>query len=111
MWLEHVIDFQLTPIYGPGKYEKFSANISWRGRGFQWVDPMKEINAAVVGLQNGILSHSDIAANYGRDAEETFAQIQRDKEMAAQFGLTMAYEPFGNKQPVTADIEAAQNAV
>jgi lambda family phage portal protein len=110
MWLEHVIDFQLTPIYGPGKYEKFSANISWRGRGFQWVDPMKEINAAVVGLQNGILSHSDIAANYGRDAEETFAQIQRDKEMAAQFGLTMAYEPFGNKQPVTADIEAAQNA-
>jgi capsid protein len=84
---------------------KFSAGISWRARGFQWVDPLKEINAAVVGLQNGILSHTDIAANYGRDAEETFAQIQRDKEMADAFNLNMAYEPFGDKQPVPAEVE------
>lgn len=110
IWLEHVIDFQLTPIYGPGKFEKFSANVSWRGRGFSWVDPMREINAAVIGLHNGILSHSDIAANYGRDAEETFAQIQRDKEMAAQFGLTMAYEPFGEKNAVDPILEGAENA-
>jgi len=76
----------------------------FRPRGFQWVDPMKEINAAVVGLQNGILSHSDIAANYGRDADETFAQIVRDKESATQYGLTMAYEPFGAKLPVEAEV-------
>ena len=111
VWLEHVMDFQLIPIFGAGKYEKFTREITWRGRGFQWVDPLKEINAAVVGLHNGILSHTDIAANYGRDAEETFAQIQRDKEMAAQFGLTMAYEPFGEKQPVPAVIDEGDNAV
>lgn len=107
VWMEHVMDQALIPITGPGKYEKFSAGISWRGRGFSWVDPLKEINAAVVGLQNGILSHTDIAANYGRDAEETFAQIQRDKEMAAQFGLTMAYEPFGEKNAVDPILEGA----
>lgn len=100
LWMENVMDQALIPIYGPGKFEKFAAGISWRGRGFSWVDPLKEINAAVVGLQNGIISHSDIAANYGRDAEETFSQIQRDKEIAAQFGLTMAYEPFGMKAPI-----------
>lgn len=104
MWLDTVIDQALTPITGSGKYEKFSANFTFRPRGFQWVDPMKEMRAAVIGLQNGILSHSDIAANYGRDAEETFAQIQRDQESAAQYGLTMAYEPFGEKQPVPADL-------
>lgn len=103
VWLEHVVDNALTPITGAGKYEKFSRAFMFRPRGFQWVDPLKEINAAVVGLQNGILSHSDIAANYGRDADETFAQIVRDKESAAQYGLTMAYEPFGDKQPVPAD--------
>jgi len=62
-------------------------------------------------LQNGILSHSDIAATYGRDAEETFAQIQRDKQSADQYGLTMAYEPFGNKLPVQADIDGGGNVV
>jgi capsid protein len=93
-----------------GKYEKFSANFTFRPRGFQWVDPQKEMNAAVIGLQNGILSHSDIAANYGRDAEETFAQIQRDKESAVQYGLTMAYEPFGDKLPVPAEIDGGDDA-
>jgi capsid protein len=64
----------------------------------------------VVGLQNGILSHSDIAATYGRDAEDTFAAIEQDKRLAEQYGLTMAYEPFGDKQPVPADI-GGDNAV
>lgn len=110
LWMRHVMDFALIPINGPGKFEKFALGISWRARGFQWVDPLKEINAAVVGLQNGIISHTDIAATYGRDAEETFAQIQRDKEMAKIFGLTMAYEPFGNKAPVPATVDGG-NAV
>lgn len=110
LWMRHVMDFALIPINGPGKFEKFALGISWRARGFQWVDPLKEINAAVVGLQNGIISHTDIAATYGRDAEETFAQIQRDKEMAKIFGLTMAYEPFGNKAPVPATVDG-ENAV
>lgn len=111
VWLESVVDNALTPITGFGKYEKFSANFSFRPRGFQWVDPLKEINAAVVGLNNGILSHSDIAANYGRDADETFAQIQRDKQSAAQYGLEMAYEPFGEKQPVPAQIDGGDDVV
>jgi lambda family phage portal protein len=109
LWLENVMDYGLIPISGVAKFSKFTRDVTWRGRGFQWVDPLKEMNAAVVGLQNGILSHSDIAANYGRDAEDTFAQIQRDKDLADAYGLSMAYEPFGNKNPVTAEIE--QDAV
>jgi lambda family phage portal protein len=104
VWLDHIIQFGYTSITGAGKYEKFSREFIFRPRGFQWVDPLKEMNAAVVGLQNGILSHSDIAAAYGRDAEETFKQIEQDKEMAAQYGLKMAYEPFGDKQPVPAEM-------
>jgi capsid protein len=63
------------------------------------------MNASIAGLQNGILSHSDVAAQYGRDAEETFAAIQRDMQAAEQYGLTMAYQPFGDKQPVPAEVE------
>lgn len=103
-WMDHVMGFGVIPISGTAKVEKFSSGISWRARGFQWVDPLKEINAAVVGLQNGIISHTDVAANYGRDAEDTFAQIQRDKDMAKAYGLSTAFEPFGDKQPVPAEV-------
>ena len=99
------MDHGFIPISGENKVFKFSQDVTWRGRGFQWVDPLKEMNAAVVGLQNGILSHSDIAATYGRDAEDTFAQIERDKELAEQFGLSMAYQPFGMKMPVPAEVD------
>jgi len=105
LWLENVTSFGYIPITGETKMFKFTQDVTWRGRGFQWVDPLKEMNAAVVGLQNGIISHSDIAANYGRDAEDTFAQIQRDKETADEYGLNMAYQPFGDKLPVPAEGE------
>ena len=42
----------------------------------------REINASVVALQNGLLSLNKLTANYGRDVEELFSQIQSDKEMA-----------------------------
>ena len=110
-WFDHVMDNNFIPISGQGKFEKFTNGMMWRGRGFQWVDPLKEMNAAVVGLQNGILSHTDIAANYGRDAEETFAQIERDKEMAEQFGLKTAYEPFGDKVPVQPTVQPGNEEI
>jgi len=110
MWLENVTSFGYIPITGETKMFKFTQDVTWRGRGFQWVDPLKEMNAAVVGLQNGIISHSDIAANYGRDAEDTFAQIQRDKETADEYGLNMAYQPFGDKLPVPAEGEDVEQA-
>tara|TARA_R100000278_G_scaffold113608_1_gene91808 strand:- start:6451 stop:7941 length:1491 start_codon:yes stop_codon:yes gene_type:complete len=107
-WLSSAMDFGDIPLPS-GKYDKFSDNAHFRGRGWNWVDPLKEINAAVVGLQNGVVSMQDVAANYGRDVEETFAQIARDKEMAQQFGLSMAFEPFGQKFPVDAIVEGGDD--
>lgn len=107
-WLSNAMDFGGIPLPA-SKYDKFSDNAYFRGRGWNWVDPLKEINAAVVGLQNGILSMQDVAANYGRDVEETFSQIARDKEVAEQFGLSMAFEPFGNKFPADPIVEGGDD--
>ena len=77
------VSFVVVECYGfrrhsatNSKYDKFSDNAYFRGRGWNWVDPLKEINAAVVGLQNGVLSMQDVAANYGRDVEETFSALR-----------------------------------
>jgi lambda family phage portal protein len=80
------------------KYNKFADNANFRARGFAWVDPQREIQANVIGLQNGILSLQDIANVYGRDVEETFEQIALEKTLADQYGVQMAFEPFGQKQ-------------
>lgn len=87
------------------EYDRFRARSEFRGRAWQWVDPQKEMTAAVLGLKNGILSLQDVAANYGKDVEELLAQIQRDKSLMEQFGVKYALEPYAAQiMPVEADI-------
>jgi len=93
------------------RFDKFAEATVFRARGFQWVDPLKEMNASVVGLQNGLLSMQDIANQQGRDVEEIFDQIQAEKEMAERYGLSMAFQPFGNKAPIPADIASDEQGV
>ena len=94
------------------KFDKFADSATFRPRGFQWIDPQKEIQAHVVALNNGLISMQDVAAVYGRDVEEVFAQIARDKQTAADFGLELAFEPFGGGQnaygPAKIDIMTGQ---
>jgi lambda family phage portal protein len=105
-WLDSALDFGSMNIPSTqDKFNKFSSNVIFRGRGFAWVDPLKEINASVVAINNGLISMSDVAATYGRDVEDLFSQIQSDKEMAERYGLSMAFEPFGNKSPATPEVD------
>ncbi len=88
-------------------FDKFFMASSFRGRAWSWVDPVKEMNAAVTGIQNGVLSLQDVATQYGKDAEELMAEIQRDKTLAQQFGIKYAFEPFGAKMtPIPPEIAA-----
>lgn len=93
-WLRHVMEFGYINIPAT-RFDKFFMATNFRPRGWQWVDPLKEVNAAVTAMHNGIMSMQDVSNQYGRDVEETFSQWERDKEMAAQFGLDLAFFPFG----------------
>lgn len=82
-------------------YDKFADATEFRGRSWSWIDPVKEMNSAVTGLKAGVLSLSDVAAQYGKDAEELLSQIQRDKATMEQFGVNYALEPYcANLTPV-----------
>lgn len=76
------------------QYDRFLDASMFRGRAWSWVDPVKEMSAAIAGLKAGVLSLSDVAAQYGKDVEELMGQIARDKEMADQFGIKYALEPY-----------------
>ena len=96
-WLEAAmeVDTLFMPI---ATYDKFSTASEFRGRAWNWVDPMKEMNAAVLGMKNGVLSLQDVASQYGKDTEELLAEIQRDKSLMEQFGIKYALEPYGSTQ-------------
>ncbi len=107
-WIVNAISFgYLTlPIE---KVEKFAASTSYIPRNFAWIDPLKEMQANVVGLQNGTVTYSDISAAYGRDTEELFEQHQKEIELAKQYGIEIAYQPFGAKLPVEANIQGGDD--
>jgi len=107
-WLENAMVAGDIPL-PISKFEKFADNVVFRGRGFAWVDPQREINANIQAVSNGMVSLSDVAANYGRDVEDVFSQIQSDKQMAERYGLKMAFEPFGAKFPVEADVDGFED--
>ena len=93
-WLESAMEINSFGI-PLRQYARFSNAAEFRGKGWSWIDPLKEMNASVVGLKSGILSIQDVASQYGKDAEELMAQIQRDKNLAEQFGIKYALEPYG----------------
>jgi len=93
-WLESSMEMNSFGI-SINKYTKFSMAAEFRGKSWSWIDPLKEMNASVIGLRNGILSIQDVASQYGKDAEELMSQISRDRELAKQFDVKYALEPYG----------------
>lgn len=92
-WLESAMEMGSFGI-PLRQYQRFSEASEFRGRAWQWVDPQKEMTAAIMGMKNGVLSLQDVASNYGKDTEELLAQIQRDKALMEQFGVSYALEPY-----------------
>ena len=103
-WLKAAISSKNIDLPA-GKFYKFSNSVNYIPRSFAWIDPLKEMQANVIGLQNGTISYSDISASYGRDTEELFEQHQKEIELAKQYGIELAYQPFGQKNPVEANIQ------
>jgi lambda family phage portal protein len=74
------------------KAAKFAAH-AWQFRGWSWVDPLKDINAAKEALALRITSRSRIAGEMGRDLEEVFDELQQEEMLAAKYGVKLEGEP------------------
>lgn len=74
------------------KRRKFEAH-EFRGRRWSWVDPLKDIQASVLAIENGLADPYAIAAQQGMDAEDVLAGIARFRAEAARLGV-----PLGSAQ-------------
>jgi len=68
--------------------EKLDA-IKWQPRGWAWVDPKKDSDANKQNLGIGTETRQNIIAQSGGDLEETFEQLQYEKERAAELGINV----------------------
>jgi capsid protein len=67
--------------------------VRWIPRGWQWVDPVKEITAYKEAVRCGFTTQADVIAQGGGDIEDVFQQRQRELEMAADMDLVFDTDP------------------
>jgi lambda family phage portal protein len=66
--------------------------VKWIPQGFDWVDPLKDIKAQVMSIQNGLKSRAEIVSELGYDVEDIDQEIAADNRRAKDLGLVFDYQ-------------------
>lgn len=61
----------------------------WQGRRWQWVDPLKDMAASVLAIENGLASPQQIAAQTGRDIEEVITDLAHFQALLKAKGVEL----------------------
>lgn len=94
-WLASFLRFSASNPYIGADYERLAEH-EFRGRTWEWVDPMKDVNAAALAVAHGWKTDAQIAADYGTDIDENIAEAQRLKPLKEAAGLLTASPTAGN---------------
>lgn len=100
-WLEMAMMSGAIPL-PLAKFEKFNKPL-FSGRRWAGVDPIKETQAAVLAIQNKLMSYSQWYDDNGRDLEESWGEISEEEMLAEELGIELP-QPEG-AQPETTDEE------
>lgn len=92
-WLRHALAMgQITLATGKPlpveKLDKFSAH-GFQGRRWSWVDPLKDMEAKILGIQHGLTSPQQVAAELGVDYEDILVEIKAAQDMADKIGVKL----------------------
>lgn len=80
--------------------------VRWQPRGWQWVDPLKEINAAEAAIRLGVATRQDVLSAQGKDFDDTLAQLVKEKAALEKAGLTSIDSPPTEVSSGTEDEES-----
>lgn len=71
----------------PTRLKATSSSAKFRGRGWTWIDPAKDIKANAEALETFQTSYTRIAADRGMDVSDLFEEIAADQKLMKKFGL------------------------
>jgi lambda family phage portal protein len=71
------------------KYDKFNA-CTWRGRRWQWVDPLKDVEANVMAVNNGFKTREAVVSEQGGDLDDVFMGLKAEQDQIEELDLSIA---------------------
>jgi lambda family phage portal protein len=81
----------------------------WIPRGWQWVDPYKETQAAIMGIAAALQTRDQVISDRGGDVEDVFEQLAEEDKMAEEFGIDLVAalpsRPSTQNNPAAVDDE------
>jgi lambda family phage portal protein len=77
--------------------------IKWITPKWEWIDPLKDLQAEKLAVDNGFKSRSDVIEAIGDDREATDQRISADKDSADSFGLMFPVAPVPSAPAAVVD--------
>lgn len=90
MWLSRRV-IQPDATIPPTRLTAIRRHCKFRPRGWDWVDPAKDVKANAEALRTKQTSLAIVAAARGLDRDDLLREIQEDEQAAAKLGLTLDY--------------------
>jgi lambda family phage portal protein len=72
---------------------RYANEVVWKPRGWQWVDPAKDIAAIEKSIELGLTSRTKACAESGDDYEENLLNLEREERMAKEKGISIQGKP------------------
>jgi lambda family phage portal protein len=85
-WLEMSLLSRAIPL-NFADFERLNSP-TWITRGWEWVDPLKDMQANVLAIKAGLKTASQVVSEMGYDYEEILLQLKREKELREKYGIT-----------------------
>jgi lambda family phage portal protein len=93
-WLPMAMLSGALPGLSMAQLPRYQAAATWQGHRWTWVDPVKDIDAALKEAGAGITSVSRIIREKGYDPDTVFSEIRRERERYADvFALLKSLAP------------------
>jgi lambda family phage portal protein len=93
-WLEHAVLAGRIDV-GTRDIEAVAEQCKWHPRGWAWVDPVKDMQANALGVQNGFNTRARILGEQGYDLEDTLAELAAEEKLIEKYGLKLGTDAKG----------------
>jgi len=91
-WLEQALLTDALKLPAE-KMDKFNA-AEFRGRRWQWVDPLKDIQANITSIESGLKSRRQVVAEMGGDFEDVIDELAEDQTLIETAGIVLGDAPI-----------------
>jgi len=102
-WMDAAVLAGLLDMPGYTRRKRDYRAAKWIAQGWQWVDPLKEINAQKAAIRAGLLSRAQAVSASGYDVEDMDAEIAADNQRADGYGLVFDSDPRHDQPAQTQD--------